>query len=167
MLLISELGFVPLRLAGSGLPTYMDVWHSEVPRGRLGPGDLADHEALKGGRNSPHQGRGWNVPRLMSADADAFEAQRRTRGGGEQGRREGDGLALGYCGGFSVDVKKCVCPLLGSHIEIIQVGRGPNAGLGSGGAPTVTLITVVWADEFYSSMLDPMLDSWDGPKVGR
>jgi hypothetical protein len=51
-------------------------------------------------------------------------------------------------------------PLLGR--ENVAAAAAPLSGSCKS---EVSLITVAWADEFYSKKLDPMLDSWCGPKV--
>lgn len=90
-------------------------------------------------------------------------SQSRTRPGG-------DGYATAYCGAFSEDVKKCVCPILGSHIEVIQARPSSSSSSsyergGQGATAEVTLITVAWASEFYSGQMQEMLSHWKGPKV--
>ena len=110
---------------------------------------LSGHAALA-------KGKGWVLPSLMGGSK-----KRRERLGMAGG---GDGLATAYCAGFSDDVKKCTCPILGSHIEVINVAAGSTHAQttegGSGGLESITLITAAWAQEYYSKALDPMLGAY-------
>lgn len=153
LLLLSENGFIPLKIDSLGKSlTFAEIFAQHSHMGRVTSQDI-ELTAISG-HASLAKGRGWVLPKLMG---DTTAPQK--RGGGSPG---GDGFATAYCAGFSDDVKKCTCPILGSHIEIIQLAKDSGAVT----EKSITLITAAWAQEFYSKSLDAMLDSWTaGPKI--
>lgn len=79
-----------------------------------------------------------------------------------------------YCGGFSSDLKKCVCAILFKHIEVVHIannyeedgsGREQQQQQQKGRSRSsvnadITFITAAWAGDFYSGGLDAMIDAW-------
>ena len=72
-----------------------------------------------------------------------------------------DEMATAYCGAFSTELNKCVCPLLNMHVRVVFV-----AGNFKVDASEISYITVAWAEDFYSGALDDTLNAWGaGQKV--
>jgi hypothetical protein len=146
---VSDIGMIPLRIPTLDGYSYSNIYDQSLPLGRLSYKDI--EFTLISGHDKLAKGRGWNLPRLMGTHDD--------------NKYDNDGLATQYCASFDEDLKKCTCPLLGSHIEIIQVYPDIDSKITMLLNSSVTLISVAWADEFYGGLLNAMLDSWHGPKV--
>jgi len=145
-ILYSSTGFIPLRLDIPTLSVYGEITGTSLPFGRIAPLDIALGVAAAAGAGEEGEGEvGWSgggrrVPRLMGSGSTADA----------RGQVDGDGLVTQYCAGFTSNLKRCCCPLLGSHIEFF----GAHASLGS---PLLTvpseeqtsLITVAWAEGWF------------------
>ncbi len=143
-LLITETGFIPLRLSGSGsvLNTFESVYGAAALRaGRLHPDDLREHLTSAATSHSRHA----NIPRLTGTDSS------------------NSSFVTSYCGKFSSSLQACRCYLRGDSFTVLQAGAPLTAEGLSGDA--VTLIAVGWAIDFADRRFDALLDGWEGPKV--
>lgn len=186
------LGFTASRsvhkLPTSVIPTYGELTGAALPYGRITFVDIQtsaitrrmselNGEPDRLNEKRPH----WVLPRLMgSGGSSSISAV--------SGDVEGDGLVTSYCGFFSGDLKKCICPILGSHIEIANAHSNTNENAETDvdvedppdDVPGITLIVVAWANEFYrdekgniiqsgfgnTNNLRKLLDSWIlGPRL--
>lgn len=143
-MIISETGFIPLVLNNIHQDFDSNSIHGQIlPYGKITYKDIADSivdETVK----ENGRGRGWILPRL-SVDSNDWKKTK---------------IGTSYCGGFTNDVQQCSCSLMGFNIEVVQIQESIDLN-----KFPITLITVAWANEFYSKKLDDMLNSWQGPKI--
>jgi len=85
-------------------------------------------------------------------------------------------IATGYCALYATDFKKCVCPVFGDRIELLNyhdntVWNGCASSTAAGHCENVTtLITAAWVEDLFPPddvqvPLRRMFASWIGPKV--
>lgn len=126
--IISEFGFLPLRLIGDNL--------------------LQIEELDRLHRN---QSIFSTFPRGTIAQAAASSLAT------EEHFAEEEGLATRYCGGYSDDLKKCVCPLMESDVKFVQKAVSAIAEV------RVTLVVIGWWEwAFDSKVLVEQMAAWDG-----
>ena len=128
--LITDSGFIPIKLDHvSGLPTYGKLYPHFVPSSHVSHADLASVPA-DGSRITPSR-------LLQGSDVNT---------------------ASSYCLKFGEDVAKCTCHALVKDIYIHQV-RGLREEDGRGGAPSLTVVMVAWADDYFKGRLQASLES--------
>jgi len=182
-LVISEGGFIPLRLLmaspGSSLrgsavsvdqlPTFGELRGGDSIDGRLHATDIsigaaAQTNSYKDGREQ----RPFSLPRLLNVGLGSTGEEAIPAAASSQSP------ATRYCAGFSPDLKRCMCHVLGAQIQVAQVAadedpaskRAPSGVFASPvQAEEVTMVSAAWENEFYDGSLNEMLDAWVGPKL--
>ena len=178
-LVISETGFIPLRLLMSmpgnslrgganrrisQLPTFGELRGTYIPNGRVHAtdifaGDAASKKSIKADGDKSK----FAVTRLLHAGSESDSID-----------NKGKSLAANYCAKFSADLKRCICPILSENIKIAKVAKhsryedvGGRSGIFSFPveADEVTMVSAAWQSEFYDGYLDDMLNAWIGPKI--
>jgi len=144
-MLMTETGFIPFKVSNIHRDFDTAVMHGEsLPYGRITYKDIEestiDENIKENGR-----GRGWILPRISVNSIDWKKPK----------------IGTSYCGRFTKTVQQCSCVIMGFNIEVVQV-QGKTAAFDDF---PITLITVAWASDFYSKLLDRTLDSWPGPKI--
>jgi len=187
---VSEGGFIPLRLLvaspGSSLrgsavgiaqlPTFGELRGGDAVDGRLHATDISVGKAAQAkSQQGGWKHRAFSLPRLLNVGLGSHGNEATLALASKQGSvADEKAPATQYCAGFSPDLKRCVCHVLGSHIKVAQVAADDDASkerIPSGiyGSPVqaegVTMISVGWESEFYDGSFNEMLDAWAGPKL--
>lgn len=136
-LIATETGFIPFisKNSHSGFGVINSDFRTVLESGKISFGDLLDAMGSnrKNGDSTSYRGK------LLPKFANGFHTH--------------------YCGGFSEDLKRCICRIRGDQIYVIQVAKASIA------SDDITFISTGWSDDYYEKKLDSMLDSWKGNKV--
>jgi hypothetical protein len=132
-LVVSEYGLIPLRLdaqhnhrhSEAAADIHKSILNMEylLPSSRTySKGQISSRELIESTHNeklryvTSTQSSGWHLASLM------LPSHKGTTTGGEEEGNVVEGLASAYCAGFSDDLSRCMCPLLGHHISVLRVG---------------------------------------------
>ena len=161
--LLSDTGIIPLRLPQyEGLPSYEQLaqmsGYNYTAFGRLTPHDLP--VAVSNNKHGKDKGYSFSHRYLRPYSEERSSTYR--------------WIATAYCSAYATELRKCACPVMGDHIELLYYHKYSCSE--DNWKPTVgcddipTLITAAWVEDLFPQdgkdvPLIKMFESWKGPKV--